>query len=72
MRRRRRAASALLAATVAALVFTAAASAKSFTLPQADVVVQLARDGGLIVDENLTYAFDGSFTGAAIDQVCWA
>ena len=26
--------------------------------------MQLARDGGLIVDENITYSFDGAFTGA--------
>ena len=67
MRRRRRAASALLAAALAALVLTGAASAKSFTLPAADVSVQVTKDGSLVVDELITYSFSGAFSGGYRD-----
>ena len=55
---------ALALALLAALVAAGTAGAKSFSLPTADVVVQVARDGGLIVDENIQFAFDGDFSGA--------
>ena len=40
------------------------AAAKSFSLPAADVVVQVGTDGSLIVDEVIAFAFDGDFSGA--------
>ena len=54
---------ALAAVTLVVCASPALAGAKSFTLPRADVVVQIARDGALLVDENITFRFDGSFTG---------
>ncbi|HEX5799194.1 MAG TPA: DUF2207 domain-containing protein, partial [Gaiellaceae bacterium] len=52
----------MLAAVALALAGTAAA--QSFSLPAADVVVRVQPDGSLVVDENITYAFVGSFSGA--------
>ena len=40
------------------------AAAKSFTLPAADVVVQVDSDGSLIVDEVIAFDFAGDFSGA--------
>ena len=51
MRLRLRRVAALLAAALAALAITGTAGAKSFTLPQADVSVQVAKNGSLVVDE---------------------
>ena len=63
MRRRLLRPSVLAAAALAALALAGTASAKSFTLPQANVAVQVARDGSLVVDEQITYAFSGPFSG---------
>ena len=67
MRRHLRAASAVLAAALAALALTGDASAKSFSLPAADVSVHVAKDGSLVVDELITYAFSGPFSGGYRD-----
>ncbi|MGZ8782979.1 MAG: DUF2207 domain-containing protein, partial [Gaiellaceae bacterium] len=40
------------------------ASAKSFSLPAADVTVQLQQDGSLLVDEVIAFSFVGDFSGA--------
>ena len=40
------------------------AAAQSFSLPAADVAVQVQPDGSLVVDESITFSFLGSFTGA--------
>jgi hypothetical protein len=53
--------SALLAAPASAL------ADKSFTISQAAVGVTLARTGEVLVREDLTFSFDGSFTGAYRD-----
>ncbi|HWN23298.1 MAG TPA: DUF2207 domain-containing protein, partial [Gaiellaceae bacterium] len=47
-----------------ALALAGNASARSFSLPAADVVARVQTDGSVVVDENITYAFDGSFSGA--------
>ncbi len=60
-------AGALLVAALAALAFTGIAGAKSFTLPEARVAVQVTTDGSLVVDEFITYAFNGPFTGGYRD-----
>ena len=60
--RLRRPSSFLLAAAFAALAITGTAGAKSFTLPQAAISVQVAKDGSLLVDEHITYAFSGPFS----------
>src|SRR6478735_5754956 len=57
----------LLAAALAALATAGTAGAKSFTLPQAAVSVQVAKDGSLLVDEHITYAFTGPFSGGFRD-----
>jgi uncharacterized membrane protein len=44
-------------------VLTGAASAKSYSLVQADVAVQMAKNGALLVDEHIEYVFDGPFSG---------
>ena len=60
LRRRR---SVFLAAALAALAIAGGAEAKSFSLPQADVSIRVAADGAVVVDEHITYAFSGPFTG---------
>ena len=50
-----------------ALALAGAAAAKSFTLVQADVGVQVAKDGTLLVDERINYAFSGPFSGGYRD-----
>ena len=57
----------LLAAALAALAITGTAGAKSFSLPQAAISVQVAKDGSLLVDEHITYAFSGPFSGGFRD-----
>ena len=59
MRRR-----ALLLGALAALVTAPLATAKSFTLPSADVAVVVDRDGSVQVTERIGFLFDGPFTGA--------
>ena len=54
----------LAVAVLAALVLAGDAAAKSFTLPAADVVVQVGSDGSLIVDEVIAFDFAGDFSGA--------
>src|SRR6187549_1705786 len=46
------------------LGFTGDAAAKFFTLPDANVVVQIEDDGTLAVDELITFSFSGEFSGA--------
>jgi hypothetical protein len=41
-----------------------AAAAKSFSLPAAEVVARVQTDGSVLVEEAITFAFDGSFSGA--------
>jgi len=41
----------------------AEAKAKSFTLPKADVVADVQPDGSVLITENITYDFSGSFEG---------
>ena len=41
----------------------AEAQAKSFTLPNADVVADVQSDGSVVITENITYDFSGSFEG---------
>jgi hypothetical protein len=48
---------------LAILVPAAPASAKSFSLPEATIRVEVGRDGAVTVTEHLTYSFDGSFAG---------
>jgi len=67
MNLRRRLPSVLLAAALAALAFSGAAAAKSYSLPQANVSVQVTADGSLVVDELITYAFSGPFSGGYRD-----
>jgi uncharacterized membrane protein len=58
----------LALALVATLALPAAAHAdKSFTLPRAVVSVTLARDGEVLVREDLTFSYSGFFTGAYRD-----
>jgi uncharacterized membrane protein YgcG len=58
----------LALALVVALAMPAAAQAdKSFTLPRAVVSVTLARSGEVLVREDLTFSYSGSFTGAYRD-----
>jgi len=45
----------------------APASAKSYTLPAADVDLELQPDGSLLVTERITFAFSGPFSGAYRD-----
>ncbi|HEU5211327.1 MAG TPA: DUF2207 domain-containing protein, partial [Gaiellaceae bacterium] len=52
------------AVVLAALAGAPAAAAKSFSLPNADVVVTVRPDGSLRVVEKITFFFDGTFTGA--------
>jgi hypothetical protein len=58
---------ALFAAAVAALALAGVAGAKSFTLIQADVTVNVAKDGSLNVAELISYSFSGPFSGAYRD-----
>ena len=62
-----RRASAFLCVAALALTLVAGASAKSFSLVSADVQVQVARDGTLLVDERIQYAFSGPFSGGFRD-----
>jgi uncharacterized membrane protein len=50
-----------------ALATAAPASAKSFTLPDARIQVQVAPDGAVVVRETITFAYSGSFSGAYRD-----
>jgi hypothetical protein len=43
------------------------ATAKSFSLPQASVAIAVEPDGSLSLEEHITFAFDGSFSGAYRD-----
>src|SRR5215213_11656120 len=56
---------ALVFAVLLAGPFAAAAEAqdKSFSLPRADVVASVQPDGSVLVTENITYDFSGSFEG---------
>lgn len=58
----------VLAASIVLLMVTGTGTAlaqteKSFTLPNADVVVRVQESGALRVTEHLTYAFNGTFSG---------
>src|SRR5690349_11752312 len=57
----------LLAAALAALAIAGTAEAKTFSLPEAAVTVQVARDGSLLVTEHITYSFSGQFSGGYRD-----
>ena len=52
---------------VLGLALVGTAAAKSFSLPQASVVVTVQPDGSLAVEEHITFASDGSFSGAYRD-----
>jgi uncharacterized membrane protein len=58
---------AVVLATVASLAAAAPALAKSADVVDADVQLRLARDGALLVTENLTFDYDGSFEGSYRD-----
>ena len=58
---------ALLAGLLLALAFAGAAEAKSYALPRADVAVELEADGSLGVQEAISFAFSGPFSGAYRD-----
>ena len=51
----------------AALVIPAGALAQSYTLPAAATDVRIAPDGSLLVQERITFAFSGPFSGAYRD-----
>src|SRR5262249_16209157 len=55
-------------AAVVALVFSPAASAKSYSLTQATVGVRIAKDGSLLVREDISFSFYGPFSGAYRDM----
>ncbi|HEY3612633.1 MAG TPA: DUF2207 domain-containing protein [Gaiellales bacterium] len=57
----------LLSALVALALPSPAFADRSFTVPEAFVTVTLSRDGEVLVREDLTYAYDGTFTGAYRD-----
>jgi uncharacterized membrane protein YgcG len=46
------------------LLAVPAASAKSYDLPAARVVITVQPDGSLVITEDITFAFSGSFSGA--------
>ena len=57
-----------VAAAVALFALQAApAQAKSFHIAGADVAIEVQSDGAVVVTENLTFDFDGSFSGAYRD-----
>ena len=56
-----------LVAVIALATPAAAHADKSFTLPRAAVSVTLARSGEVLVREDLTFSYSGSFTGAYRD-----
>ena len=70
-RRPMRAAGRPLALVVAiaalALLVPGAAQAKSYSLPKAVVHVEIAPDGSLLVREDITFSYAGSFSGAYRD-----
>jgi len=49
------------------VVLIAPAAAKSYSLPSADVIVEVQSDGSLLISETLVFSFDGSFSGAYRD-----
>jgi hypothetical protein len=58
----------LALALVIALALPAAAHAdKSYSLPRAVVTVTLARSGEVLVHEDITFSYSGTFTGAYRD-----
>src|SRR5207244_1658741 len=54
-------------AVVTALALAGSAQAKDYSLPSADVDVTVASNGALLVRENITFEFFGSFSGAYRD-----
>jgi len=52
---------------VAVVLLAAPASAKSFSTPRAEVDVEVQPDGSLLVQEHITFDYNGSFTGAYRD-----
>ncbi|MGI9659561.1 MAG: DUF2207 family protein, partial [Gaiellaceae bacterium] len=51
-------------ALLALLLLAQPAEARSFSLPSADVRVVVVADGSLLIEEDITFAFSGSFRGA--------
>ena len=49
------------------LLWPAAAAAKTYSLPAAEVAVQIQPDGSLLVHERITFDFSGPFSGAYRD-----
>ena len=66
MRSARRAVTVVALAALALLV-PGAAQAKSYSLPKAVVHVEIASDGSLLVREDITFSYSGSFSGAYRD-----
>ncbi len=66
MRSARRAVTVVALAALALLV-PGAAQAKSYSLPKAVVQVEIASDGSLLVREDITFSYAGSFSGAYRD-----
>src|SRR5688500_2828119 len=58
---------AVLAACGALLFVAPPAAAKSYTLPNANIAVRVLPDGSVAIDEDITFAYDGSFSGAYRD-----
>jgi uncharacterized membrane protein len=54
----------LAATTSVLLAAPTPAQARSFEIPSTDVAIVLESDGSLRVTERITFAFDGSFSGA--------
>ena len=49
------------------MLWPSTADAKSYSLPAADVAVQIQPDGSLLVQERITFDFSGDFSGAYRD-----
>ena len=49
------------------MLWPATGAAKTYSLPLADVAVQIQSDGSLLVREQITFDFDGPFSGAYRD-----
>ena len=49
------------------MLWPSTADAKSYSLPTADVAVQIQPDGSLLVQERITFDFSGDFSGAYRD-----
>src|SRR5262249_18169199 len=58
---------ALVAALVVFATLPAAAQAKTYALPDANIAVRIQPNGALLVTEKITFLYDGAFSGAYRD-----